>query len=147
MYDGMPPQAQAGAPVGTSPDGLGAILLEPGMQTQAPHQPTTHYYPRPQAGFPEPDDTSMQAALQSAGYTALLVAVTTGVGFAWGKGWGAAAGLTIGAGAANAYRAQKYMNAPDPNIRHEAVVSATVGVSELAASIYFLYRGAQTRKG
>ncbi len=139
------PQAQAG-PVGVSPDGLGAILMEPGGQP-APQVPTTQYYPQAAAGFPEPEDTSMQAALQSAGFTALLVALTTGVGFAWAKGWGAAAGLTVGAGVANAYRAQKYMNSPDPNFRHEAIVSATVGVSELALAIYALYRGAQTRKG
>lgn len=143
MQQPMPPHAQAGAP---SPDGLGAILVEPGMHARAPQVPTTQYYPAPIQGFPEPDDTSMQAALQSAGFTALLVALTTGVGFAWAKGWGAAAGLTIGAGVANGYRAAKYMNAPEPNIRHEAVVSATVGVGELAGAVYFLYKGAKTRK-
>lgn len=140
------PQLGPQVPVGASPDGLGAILLEPGMAPSALQVPTTHYYPQAQAGFPEPDDTSMQAALQSAGISALLVAITTSVGFAWARGWGAAAGLTVGAGVANAYRAQKYMNAADPNFRHEAIVSATVGLSELAGAIYFIYRGAKARK-
>lgn len=127
---------------------MGAILSEPGMQP-TPQVPTTEYYPLVRAsqtaGFPEPDDTSMQAAVQSAGFTALLVAVTTGLGFAWAKGWGAAAGLTVGAGTANAYRATKYMNSPQPNIRHEAIVSATIGLSQLAGAIYFIYRGAKSR--
>lgn len=138
----QPSQAQAG--YGRSPDGIGAIVTDAAGRV-IPQAPTTHYAPQG-AVFLEPGDTSGQAALQSAGFTALLVAVTTGIGLAWGKAWGAVAGLTIGAAATNGYRAQKWMNDPDPSRRHEAIVSATVAVGEVVVAGYSLYRGAQARK-
>ncbi len=140
----MPPQAQAGV----SPDGLGAYLSEPGGQ-RISQTATTNYWPQMQGelAFLEPQDTSGRATLQSAGFTALLVALTTGIGLAWGKGWGAVAGLTIGAGVANAYRAQKWMNDPDPSRRHEAIVSATVTVGEAIVAGYALYKASKARKG
>lgn len=143
----MPPQAQAG--MGASPDGLGAYLSEPGGQV-LDQTATTHYYPEQQMQGPipwlEPTDTSAQATVQSAGYTALLVAVTTGVGLAWARGWGAVAGFTLGAALANGYRAQKDINSPDPSRRHEAVVSGTIGLGELIIFGYSTYRAAQSRK-
>ncbi len=143
----MPPQAQAGAP---GPDGMGAILSEPGGQV-INQTPTTFYYPQTQMQGQlqvlEPVDTSGKATLQSAGFTALLVALTTGIGLAWGKGWGAVAGLTVGAGVANAYRAQKWMNDPDPSRRHEAVVSLTVGLGELVVAGYSVWKASKARKG
>ena len=145
----MPPQASANG-MGASPDGLGAYLTNPGGEPVAP-SPTTHYWPAPpiagELPFFEAADTSGKAALQSAGFTALLVAVTTGLGFAWGKAWGAVGGLTLGAGAMNAYRAQKWMNDPDPMRRHEAIVSATVGVGEAVVAGYSLWKAAKARKG
>lgn len=151
---GMPPQAQAGLPpqaqagFGAGPDGMGAYLTNPGGQV-LDQTATMHYWPQPQLEgqlpFLEPSDTSGRATLQSAGYTALLVALTTGIGLAYGKGWGAVAGLTIGAGAANAYRAQKWINDPDPSRRHEAVVSATVGVGELVVAIYSAWRASKAK--
>lgn len=153
----MPPQAQAGfgamppqAQAGPSPDGIGAYLSEPGGE-HISQTATTNYWPQPQLqgqlAFLEPEDTSGRATLQSAGFTALLVALTTGIGLAWGKGWGAVAGLTAGAGIANAYRAQKWMNDPDASRRHEAVVSATVTVGEAIVAGYAIYKASKARKG
>jgi hypothetical protein len=146
---GMPPQASANG-FGASPDGIGAYMSDPGGNP-IPMQQTMHYWPQqPGVGaelaFLEPQDTSGKAALQSAGFTALLVAITTGIGFAWGKGWGAVSGLTIGAGIMNGYRAQKWMNDPDPRARHEAIVSATVGVGEAVIAGYAIWKAAKARK-
>jgi hypothetical protein len=144
-----PPQAQANG-TGAGPDGMGAYLAEPGGQVIS-QTPTMSYWPQQQVGaelaFLEPEDTSGKATLQSAGFTALLVAVTTGIGLAWGKGWGAVAGLTVGAGIANAYRAQKWMNDADPSRRHEAIVSATVGIGELVVAGYAVWKASKARKG
>lgn len=128
---------------------MGAYLSEPGGQV-INQTPTTFYYPQTQMQgelqFIEPQDTSGGATLQSAGFTALLVALTTGIGLAWAKGWGAVAGLTVGAGLVNAYRAQKWLNDPDPGRRHEAVVSMTVGLGELVVAGYAVWKASQTRK-
>jgi hypothetical protein len=144
----MPPQAAAG--VGVSPDGIGSFIAQPGGQ-RIDQSSTTRYWPEMQMQgelpFLEPRDTSGQATLQSAGFTALFVALTTGIGLAWGKGWGAVAGLTIGAGLMNAYRAQKWMNDPDPGRRHEAIVSATVTVGEAIVAGYAIFKANQARKG
>lgn len=147
MGQAMPPQAHAG--YGRSPDGMGAYLSEPGGQ-MIDQTSSTNYWPQQMQGemaFLEPQDTSGRATLQSAGFTALLVALTTGVGLAWGKGWGAVAGLTVGAGFANVYRAQKWMNDPDPSRRHEAIVSATVTVGEAVVAGYAIYKASKARKG
>lgn len=145
----------SGESVGGSPDGLGAYLYQrsPGtpMSEHLSHTPTTHYEVnggRPVAGevdFLEPDDTSSSAALQSAGFTALLVAIGIGVGVALGKGWGAGAGLMLTGAAANAYRAQKWLNAEDPTKRHEAVVSATIGVFEVGIGGYLAYKAYKSK--
>lgn len=142
-----PPQAAANG-MGVSPDGLGAYLSQPGGEV-IDQTPTTHYYPAPvgaELQFLEPGDTSGKAALQSAGFTSLLVALTTGIGFAWGKGWGAVGGLLVGGSLVNGYRAQKWLNDPDAGRRHEAITSATVGIGEIVAGVYALWRASKARK-
>lgn len=146
---GQPPPQAAPNGVGASPDGIGSYISNPGGQV-IDQSATTHYYPAGPVGaelsFLEPEDTSGKAALQSAGFTALVVALTTGIGFAWGKAWGAVAGLTFGGAIMNGYRAQKWMNDPEPAKRHEAVVSATVGVGEVVVGAYAIWKAAQARK-
>jgi len=134
---------------GASPDGIGAYMSNPSGEVIS-QTPTTHYWPQPvgaELPFLEPQDTSGQATMQSAGFTALLVAVTTGLGFAWGKGWGAVGGLLAGATLANGYRAQKWINDADPGRRHEAVVSATVGIAQAVGGGYALWKASQSKKG
>lgn len=146
MMPALGPHRSAGA----SPDGIGAYLRQPAdsgpMREYVSATPTTHYENtggRPVGGelaFLEPRDTSGQAAVQSAGFTAVLVAVGVGAGALAGGGWGAGAGLMLTAAVANGYRAQKWMNEPDPGRRHEAVVSATFAVMEVALGSYLSYK-------
>lgn len=111
-----------------------------------PQQPYTSEYYTATGGL-EPEDTSPQAAVQSAGFTALFVAIATGIGLAAGKGWGATAGLTLSGAVANGYRAQKWMNEADPGRRHEAVVSATFALFEVAVGGYAVWKAVQEKKG
>jgi hypothetical protein len=152
----MPPQAAAGFPGmgglgmgGPSPDGLGA------MRT-IPQQSTVRYHPSPLEMQPmpvgmtlpiEPKDTSSGAAVQSAGFTALLSAIAIGLGVATGGAYGAGAGLMLAGALANGYRAQKWINEQDAERRHEAVVSATFAVGELALGGYLAYKAYKAKQG
>lgn len=145
----MPPQAAAGirgvgglVPMGASPDGLG--------QPPFPQTPTVRYHAQPGTGMTlpiEPKDTSSGAAVQSAGFTALLSALAIGIGVATGGAYGAGAGLMLAGALANGYRAQKWINEQDAERRHEAVVSATFAVGELALGGYLAYRAYKAKKG
>lgn len=131
-YGGMP----LGSP---SPDGLGF-----------PQERTVQYHQLPPLGMTlpiEPKDTSSGAAVQSAGFTALLAAVSIGIGVATGGAWGAGAGMMLAGALANGYRAQKWINEQDAERRHEAVVSATFAVGELALGGYLAYRAYKAKKG
>jgi hypothetical protein len=88
----------------------------------------------------EPDDVSEQAALRSAGITALAVTLGGGVGLALGGGYGLVSGAMVVAGAANAYRAQKWWSSDDPSEKHEAVVSAMMAVVNLGLFGYTAYK-------
>lgn len=149
---------------GTSPDGLGAyVQAEPGdpgypypRPTASSPNPPPVRYAQPQEqlegaqwDFLEPDTTSGGAAARSAGFTLLFVAVLTGVGYALKGGLGASAGLLLGAGAANAYRAQKWWDTADASEKHEAMVSTVFAVAEIGAGGYVAYKAFQSegRKG
>lgn len=139
----MPPQAAAGFPfggMGGSPDGLGMSI---------PQVPTVQHHLQPMGmTLPiEPKDTSGGAAVQSAGFTALLVAIGIGIGVGTGGAYGAGAGLMLAGALANGYRAQKWINEQDAERRHEAVVSATFAVGELALGGYLAYRAYKAKKG
>lgn len=119
---GQYPQAAAG--------GLGAYV-EP-LPDQYPPAPV--HYGQAVGGeidFIEPTDTSSGAAMKSAGFTLLFVALTSGIGYAWKGGLGASAGFLGAAGLANAYRAQKNWSSADPSEKHEAMVSAIFAAGEL----------------
>jgi hypothetical protein len=139
-YGGLPPQAAAGV----SPDGLGATIRQP-----FPQSPTTPHYHLQELGYElpvEPKDTSSSAAVQSAGFTALLAALGIGVGVAVGGAWGAGSGLLLVGGIANGYRAQKWMSEEDPGKRHEAVVSATLAVGEVLVGAWMGYKAYKAKK-
>jgi hypothetical protein len=91
----------------------------------------------------EPDSTSSGAATRSAGFTLLFVALSTGVGYALKGGLGAAAGLLLSGGLANAYRAQKWFDSADPSEKHEAMVSSIFAAGELGAGAYVAYKAHQ----
>lgn len=136
----MPPQAAAGFPgFGSGPDGMGDL----------PQRPMVQYHAQPLAmTLPiEPKDTSSGAAVQSAGFTALLSAVSIGIGVATGGVLGAGAGLMLAGALANGYRAQKWINEQDAERRHEAVVSATFAIGELALGGYLAYRAYKAKQG
>jgi hypothetical protein len=140
------PTAQSVAPVhepasmGASPDGLGAFA-----------QPTSGEYQQAHAGmggeiaFLEPPDASPQAAIRSAGITALVAAVAFGGGLALGGAWGSISGLALSGTAFNVYRAQKWWGSPEPSEKHEAVVSATFAAIGLAVGGYTAYKAYQTK--
>jgi hypothetical protein len=133
----MPPQAQAG-----SPDGLGGHIQYEPYERDLPMAPTTRYHTQ-ELGYElpfEPKDTTTSAAIQSAGFTALLVAVSVGLGVAAGGPYGAGAGLMLAGAVANGYRAQKWMNEADPGKKNEAVVSATFAVGEIVLGSYLAYK-------
>lgn len=130
--------------MGAGPDGLGQVRQLP-MQSTLPQ----YEIEREQLGYElpvEPKDTSSAAAVRSAGFTALLSAVSIGVGVAMAGPVGGAAGLMLAGALANGYRAQKWMNEQDPGRRHEAVVSATFAVGELALGSYLAYKAYKTKK-
>lgn len=143
---------------GPSPDGLGAYVEPAPEDANYPFPDPTDSSPNPppisesyharaayqpmhgEIDFLEPDNTSAGAATRSAGFTLLLVALTTGIGYAWKGGLGAATGLLVSAGAANIYRAQKWFEASDPSEKHEAIVSSVFAVGELGAGAYVGYQ-------
>lgn len=153
-------QAQAQEGFGASPDGLGAYVETmpgdanypyPNPTESSPNPPpagmsyhaSSAHQPMPMHGeieFLEPESTSGGAATRSAGFTLLFVAIGTGIGYAWKGGLGAAAGLLLCGGAANAYRAQKWFEASDPSEKHEAIVSTVFAIGEVGAGAYVAYR-------
>jgi hypothetical protein len=130
--------------VGESPDGLGAHAVP-----MPEVHPSAHYGAQvPMAGkleFLEPGDTSPQAALRSAGLTALAAAVTFGTGLALGGPWGGISGVAFSASAFNVYRAQKWWGSADASEKHEAVVSAIFGTINIVVGGYTAYRAYQSR--
>lgn len=132
------------AGVGAGPDGLGARMVG----GAGPQVPITRYHTVPlsaELSFLEPGDTSSGAAVQSAGFTLLLVALGTGVGVALGGGWGAVGGLMLSGAAANGYRAQKWANDPEPGKRHEAIVSGVFALFGAVSGSYALYQAAKKK--
>ena len=95
--------------------------------------------------FLEPGDTSPQAALRSAGLTALAAAVTFGAGLALGGPWGGISGVAFSASGFNIYRAQKWWGSADASEKHEAVVSAIFGTLNIIVGGYTAYRAYQAR--
>jgi hypothetical protein len=96
--------------------------------------------------FLEPPDTSPQAAVRSAGLTALAAAVGFGAGLALGGPWGGISGLAFSGSAFNIYRAQKWWGSADPSEKHEAVVSSIFGAINVVVGGYTAYRAYQTRE-
>lgn len=143
-----------------SPDGLGAYVQpEPGDQYgQGPMYPQArqqqymqpaHHPQQQMAGeidFIEPDSTSDGAAVRSAGFTLLFVALGAGVGYALKGGLGACAGLLLCGGAANAYRAQKWFDSGEPSEKHEALVSTVFAVAEIGAGGYVAWKAIQANE-
>ena len=148
--------------MGASPDGLGAYVQDAspgtGMSAAAQMSPMDPYQPQQQAvpysavphsqmqgeiDFLEPDDTSSGAATRSGGITLLFVALSSGIGYALKGGFGMGAGLLISAGAANAYRAQKWWDSGDPSERHEAIVSGVFALAEIATGVFIGYKAYQ----
>jgi len=108
---------------GPSPDGLGAEL-----------------------SLLEPTDVSPQAALRTAGVTALVAAVSFGGGLALGGPWGGVSGVLFSGSIFNIYRAQKWWGSPDPSEKSEAVVSAFFGAIGVVAGGYAGYKAYQTKE-
>lgn len=96
-------------------------------------------------GFIEPQDTTPEAGLRSAGFTALLTTVAIGAGIAMGGPLGAAAGLLLAGAAANGYRAQKWWGSQVPGEKHEAVVSSIFAAAGLGVGGYMAYKAYQTK--
>ncbi len=151
--------------VGNSPDGLGHHMTpedmadpnagpnndfnvprsgssyEPGFNGMYPYGATAGTLQ-----YIEPEDTSPEAASRSAGFTVLLVALSTGIGYAVKGGLGAATGLLISGALANGYRAQKWWGSPDPSEKHEAIVSGIFAGAGLVAGGYVGYRASQEKR-
>jgi hypothetical protein len=94
----------------------------------------------------EPDDVSSDAAVRSAGVTALFTTVAVGTGIAIGGAWGAGAGVLLAGAAVNGYRAQKWWSSAEPSEKHEAVVSAVFSAFGIAVGGYMAYKAYQDRK-
>lgn len=108
-----------------------------------PYGPAMAAAPPGMAGelqFIEPEDTSQGAAVRSAGFTLLFLAISTGIGYAWKGGQGAASGLLLSAAASNGYRAQKWFDSGDPSEKHEAMVSALFAAAEFFGGGYLAYQ-------
>ncbi len=119
-------------------------------QAHAPVGPEEPDYPYDAAAgveeWLEPHDTSPEAAMRTAGFTVLFVAVSTGIGYAVKGGLGAVTGL-LGAGAlANGYRAQKWWGSADPSEKHEAVVSGLFAFAGGVGAAYLGYKAATMEK-
>jgi|SRR6185369_10107687 len=115
--------------LGLSPDGLG------------------HYGMAGPIAMLEPGDTSVEAAVRSAGITVLLATVAGVAGLALGGPWGTVSGLSFTGGAFNVYRAQKWWGSADPSEKHEAVVSSIIGAINVVVGGYSAYRAYQSREG
>lgn len=160
--------------LGGSPDGLGAYAQTPEEMADPDIGPANRdfghanrdfnipsggnaYEPGEVAPYPygatagtidmiEPEDTSPEAASRSAGFTVLLVALSTGIGYAAKGGLGAATGLLLSGALANGYRAQKWWNSEDPSEKHEAIVSGIFAAGGVVAGGYIGYRAMQEKK-
>jgi hypothetical protein len=144
-----------------SPDGIGAYLKPnngmgayvkpaaplplpvPVQQQQQQHGGDMEGY---QADWWEPADATEKSAVQSAGFTALLVSAGIGIGAALGGGWGAGAGGMLVASLFNGYRAQKWWDSGDASEKHEAVTSAVMTVANLGLGGYCAYKAYQGKK-
>lgn len=114
----------------------------PGQNQQYPYGATAGTL-----DFLEPDDTTSASLSRSAGFTALFVALSTGIGYAVKGGMGAATGLLLSGAAANGYRAQKWWNSQDPSEKHEAIVSSIFAVGGFVAAGYIGWRASQEKQG
>lgn len=118
--------------MGASPDGIG----QTGMA--GPGQMGAMQW--------EPQDTSPEAAVRSAGVTTLAVALAFGTGLALGGWKGGVAGILLTGGAFNVYRAQKWWGSADAGEKHEAVVSAIMATAGLGAGGYSAYKAFEDKK-
>lgn len=154
--------------LGASPDGMGAFPRRPmtGMGAFARPVPSQHYpvtgtgaFAQPvhgtgeyfagtggQAEWLEPRDASPQAALRTAGITALAAAVFFGGGLALGGPWGGFSGILLSGSGFNIYRAQKWWGSADASEKYEAVVSAFFGVIGIAAGGYAAYKAYESKQ-
>jgi hypothetical protein len=94
----------------------------------------------------EPHDVSSGAAVRSAGFTALLVAASVGLGVAAGGPWGAGAGLLLAGAVANGYRAQKWWDSAEASEKHEAVVSGVFAAGATGMGVYMAYKAYQEKQ-
>lgn len=154
------PAAAGASPdgIGESPDGIGAYARQDGgppmrnMQQPPPGaaNPGGMMLSGPPMDgtwdFYEPDDVSSDAAVRSAGLTALFATVMLGTGVAIGGPWGAGAGLLLAGSAVNGYRAQKWWGSAEPSEKHEAVVSAVFATFGIAVGGYMAYKAFQDKK-
>ena len=146
-----PDAPMSGAPMGATPDGLGARVTSPMTGTGEYFQPAAGMGAGPdgmggEIAFLEPVDASPSAALQSAGITTLVAALFFGGGLALGGPWGAMSGIMLSGSGFNIYRAQKWWGSADPSEKHEAVVSAVFGTITIAAGAYAGYQAYQAKK-
>ena len=149
--DGM-----SGSPdgLGASPDGLGAFPRRPvtGMGGFARPVQGMGAFAHPveqmggQAAWLEPQDASPQAALRTAGITALAAAIFFGGGLAMGGPWGGVSGILLSGSGFNVYRAQKWWGSADASEKYEAVVSAFFGAVGLAAGGYAAYKAYDSKQ-
>jgi len=116
---------------------------------QPPPPPGTAVIPLGDSGYYEsvrgiePTDTTPEAALRSAGLTAVFVALSAGVGYAV-AGWkGMVAGGLISGAVANGYRAQKNFGSNVPDQKHEAVVSGVFAAAGLGLGAFMVYKAAE----
>ncbi len=129
--------------VSGSPDGLGATAVP--LHTSGPPAFHPGHPMHGKIEFLEPADASPQAALRTAGLTALAASVAFGFGLAVGGPWGGMSGVLLSGSAFNVYRSQKWWGSADASEKHEAVVSALFGAIGIAAGGYSAYRAYQSR--
>lgn len=138
--------------LGGSPDGLGAHAVPvPQQRGVGEYFSSTGAYAKPvqmagEVEWLEPQDASPQAALRSAGITALAAAVMFGGGLALGGPWGGMSGILLSGSGFNVYRAQKWWGSADASEKHEAVVSAFFAAIGLAAGGYAAYKAYDAKK-
>jgi len=141
-------------PMGASPDGLGSPSGHVMSGTGAFATPVGGMsgYAHPVDGMGgelqwlEPEDASPQAALRTAGITALAAAVFFGGGLALGGPWGGTSGILLSGSGFNIYRAQKWWGSANPSEKHEAVVSAFFAAVGIAAGGYAAYKAYESKK-
>jgi hypothetical protein len=136
----------ASAPSGATPGMPHAIIPVGGDQPAPPMAATAGQPMAGEWGAIEPQDTSPEAGLRSAGFTALLTTVAVGAGIALGGPIGAAAGLLLAGAAANGYRAQKWWGSQVPGEKHEAVVSSVFAAAGLGVGGYLSYKAYQAKQ-